>query len=161
LCLSGQIARLETAIAMKEATLRPIPIRNFLACLREKSLVDGLVQYLALRISEQQEMIAMLATVNSEQRLAKTLLHLCRILGKSGSSSIRIEQRISHEELSRMVGTTRPRICIFLKKFRELGLIDITRERHLIIEERKLRAYIGCNGFAREDGHQSTTGVGA
>jgi CRP-like cAMP-binding protein len=160
LCLTGQNARLETAVAMKETTLRQIPNRNFLACLRQESLLEGLVQYLALRISEQQEVIATLATVNSEQRLAKTLLHLGQIIGRNGAGSMRIEHRISHEELSRMVGTTRPRIGIFLKRFRELGLIRLTDERFLVIEETRLRDYLAGNGCAgREWASNSRVGT--
>jgi len=141
LCLTGQNERLETAVAMKETTVRQIPIRNFLTCLRQESLLEGLVQYLALRISEQQEMIAMLATEDGEQRLAKTLLHLGEVLGRGSAGGTRIEHRISHVELSRMVGTTRPRIGIFLKKFRELGLIRLTSERFLVIDQDRLREY--------------------
>jgi CRP/FNR family transcriptional regulator, cyclic AMP receptor protein len=142
LCLTGQNERLETAVAMEETTLRRIPIRNFMACLRQESLLEGLVQYLALRISEQQEFIAMLATENSEQRLAKTLLHLGEAIGKASTGSTCIKHRISHEELSRMVGTTRPRVGIFLKKFRELGLIRLTSERFLVLDETRLREYM-------------------
>ena len=151
LCLTGQNARLETAVAMEETTLRQIPIRNFLTCLRQESLLEGLVQYLALRISEQQEVIAMLATESSEQRLAKTLLHLGEIMGRNDTGRMRIEHRISHEELSRMVGTTRPRVGIFLKKFRELGLIRLTAGRFLVIDEARLRDYMmGIGNSGRE-----------
>jgi CRP/FNR family transcriptional regulator, cyclic AMP receptor protein len=40
------------------------------------------VQYLAVRIADQQQVIANLAPVDSEQRLGKTLLQLARKLGK-------------------------------------------------------------------------------
>jgi CRP-like cAMP-binding protein len=46
-------------------------------------------------------------TVDSEQRLGKTLLQLARTLGKKDQQSTRIELKISHDELSEMVGTTR------------------------------------------------------
>ncbi len=151
LCLTGQNERLETAVAMQETTLRQIPIRNFLTCLRQESLLEGLVQYLALRISEQQEVIAMLATDNGEHRLAKTLLHLGELLGRNGSGGTRIEHRISHEELSRMVGTTRPRVGIFLKRFRELGLIRLTSERFLVIDENRLRQYAMSEAGAEQE----------
>ncbi len=142
LCLTGQNTRLETAVAMKDTTLRQIPLRTFLTCFKQESLLEGLVQYLALQISEQQEVIAMLATENSEHRLAKTLMHLGEKIGRNGNGWTRIEQKISHEELSRMVGTTRPRVGIFLKKFRELGLIRLSPERYLVIDENRLRDYM-------------------
>ncbi len=41
-----------------------------------------------------------------------------------------------------MVGTTRPRVGIFLKKFRELGLVEATAEGSLLIEQEKMREYL-------------------
>lgn len=81
-------------------------------------------------------------TVNSEQRLGKPLLQLAHKLGLQDPSSIRIEHKISHEELSEMVGTTRPRISEFMQRFRNLGLIETTVEHFLIIEEKKLTDYL-------------------
>jgi CRP/FNR family transcriptional regulator, cyclic AMP receptor protein len=75
-------------------------------------------------------------TVDSEQRLGQTLLQLARTMGKKDPRSIRIELRISHEELSEMVGTTRPRISMFMQRFHNLGLIETNREHLLIIKER-------------------------
>jgi biotin operon repressor len=55
---------------------------------------------------------------------------------------MRIEHKISHEELSEMVGTTRPRISKFMQRFRILGLIETSAERFLIIKEKKLADYL-------------------
>ncbi|MDZ4341848.1 MAG: helix-turn-helix domain-containing protein [Candidatus Binatia bacterium] len=43
---------------------------------------------------------------------------------------------MSHEELSEMVGTTRPRISLFMERFKHLGLIERGAERFLIIKEK-------------------------
>ena len=66
---------------------------------------------------------------------------LARTLGKKDPRSIRIELKISHEELSEMVGTTRSRISMFMQRFRNLGLIEMSTEHFLIIKE-KLTAYL-------------------
>ena len=142
LCLSKLGARLETATAMKSTTLKQIPSSQFFARLTRDSLFEGFVQYLAVRIADQQQVIANLVTVDSEQRLGKTLLQLARTMGKNDPRSIRIELRISHEELSEMVGTTRPRISMFMQRFRNLGLIEMSTEHFLIIKENKLTAYL-------------------
>jgi CRP/FNR family transcriptional regulator, cyclic AMP receptor protein len=142
LCLSGLGLRLETAAAMEETHLRQIPSSKFFACLSRDSLLEGFVQYLAMRIADQQQVIANLVTVDSEQRLGKTLLQLASKLGKQDPRSIRIENKISHEELSEMVGTTRPRISKFMQRFRQLGLIETTVEHTLIIKEKKLTDYL-------------------
>src|SRR5437667_12531275 len=113
LCLAGLRSRLEAAIAMKEAGLKSIPGQAFLDCLDSDSLLEGFAQHLATRISEQQRIIATLLTVDSEHRLGETLLLLARKLGKRDILSTRMEYKISHEDLSRMVGRTRPRVTHF------------------------------------------------
>ena len=142
LCLSGLGTRLETATAMKQTMLKQIPSSQFLGRLSHDSLFEGFVRYLAVRIADQQQVIANLVTVDSEQRLGQTLLQLARTMGKKDPRSIRIELRISHEELSEMVGTTRPRISLFMQRFHNLGLIETNREHFLIIKEKKLTDYL-------------------
>jgi CRP-like cAMP-binding protein len=142
LCLSGLGGRQETAIAMEDTVLKKIPCVRFLERLGRDSLLEGFVKYLTVRIADQQEVIANLVTVDSEQRLGQTLLQLARKLGKKDPRSIRIELRISHEELASMVGTTRPRISVFMQRFRNLGLIEMSVEHHMIIKETKLTAYL-------------------
>jgi CRP/FNR family transcriptional regulator, cyclic AMP receptor protein len=142
LCLAGLGARHETATAMKETKLKQIPCGQFFARLGRESLLEGFVRYLAVRVADQQHVIANLVTVDSEQRLGQTLLQLARTLGKKDPRSIRIELKISHEELSEMVGTTRPRISFFMQRFRNLGLIETNRDRFLIIKEHKLTDYL-------------------
>jgi CRP/FNR family transcriptional regulator, cyclic AMP receptor protein len=82
LCLARLAARLETATAMEETILKRIPCSRFFARLSRDALFEGFVQYLAVRIAEQQQIIANLVMVDSEQRLGKTLLQLARKLGK-------------------------------------------------------------------------------
>ena len=142
LCLSGLGARVETATAMKQTMVKQIASSQFFARLSRDSLLEGFVRYLAVRIADQQQVIANLVTVDSEQRLGQTLLQLARTLGTKDPRSIRIELKISHEELSEMVGTTRPRISVFMQRFHNLGLIETNRDRFLVIKENKLTAYL-------------------
>ncbi|HEX9145299.1 MAG TPA: Crp/Fnr family transcriptional regulator, partial [Candidatus Binatia bacterium] len=135
-------ARLETATAMKQTILRQIRSSQFFERLSRASLLEGFVRYLAVRIADQQQVIANLVTVDSEQRLGQTLLQLARTLGKKDPGSTRIELKISHEELSEMVGTTRPRISVFMQRFHNLGLIETNQDRFLVIKENKLTAYL-------------------
>ena len=104
-----------------------------------------------MRIADQQQVIANLVTVDSEQRLGKTLVAVGSHNGQEDPRSIRIELKISHEELSEMVGTTRPRISLFMQRFRNLGLIETNIDRFLIIKEKKLADYIAL----RAAGHVS------
>jgi len=142
LCLSGPGERKETAMAMEETFLKQIPRAKFFKRLNSDSLLEGFVKYLAVRVADQQQVIANLVTVDSEQRLGETLLQLARTLGKKDPRSIRIELKISHEELSNMVGTTRPRISLFMQRFKNLGLIETNEDHFLIIKEEKLTNYL-------------------
>jgi CRP-like cAMP-binding protein len=142
LCLSGLGARSETATAMKATIVKQIPCAQFFARLSRDSLFEGFVRYLAVRIADQQQVIANLVTVDSEQRLGQTLLQLARTMGKKDPRSIRIELKISHEELSEMVGTTRPRISLFMQRFHNLGLIETNKDHFFIIKENKLTQYL-------------------
>jgi CRP-like cAMP-binding protein len=142
LCLAQSSARQETATAMTETTLKRIPCAQFFLHLSRNSLVEDFVRYLANRIADQQRIIANLLTVDSERRLGETLLLLANKLGRPDLRSTCIEQKITHEELSEMVGTTRPRITTFMQKFRVLGLIEISPEHFLIVKEAKLSDYL-------------------
>jgi CRP-like cAMP-binding protein len=151
LCFSGANTRVESAIAMEETVLKQIPSSKFFARLSRDGLFEGFVQYLVVRIAEQQQVIADLVTVDSEQRLGKTLLQLARQLGRKDLCGIRnckdtdnicIEHKISHEELSDMVGTTRPRISLFMQRFRNLGLVETNAENFIIIKDNKLADYL-------------------
>lgn len=134
--------RIETATAMTDTVLKAIPYTKFLEHLAKESLLEGFVQYLAVRIADQQQVIANLVTVDSEQRLGKTLLQLAKSIGIKHSYGTLIELYISHEELSEMIGTTRPRTSLFMQRFRNLGFVTITKERYMIIEEEKLSSYL-------------------
>ncbi|HWC76234.1 MAG TPA: Crp/Fnr family transcriptional regulator [Blastocatellia bacterium] len=142
LCLSGLGARLETATAMQDTLLKEIPCGKFLERLGKDSLLEGFVKYLTVRVADQQQVIANLVTVDSEHRLGETLLQLARKFGKKDPRSIRIELKISHEELATMVGTTRPRISVFMQRFRNLGLIESSLEHYMIVKEKRLTAYL-------------------
>jgi CRP-like cAMP-binding protein len=142
LCLAGAGTRQETAITMEDTRIQEVSCASFIEHLNRNALLEGFVRYLADRVGEQQRVIANLITVNSEHRLGETLLILARKLGRPDPRSTRIEQKITHEELSEMVGTTRPRITRFMLQFRALGLIEITPEHFLLVKEQKLTDYL-------------------
>jgi CRP/FNR family cyclic AMP-dependent transcriptional regulator len=141
LCLTGG-SRVETATAMKDSVLKKIRCDNFLRRLTQDVLHEAFLKYVVLRIAEQQKIIRNLVTADSEHRLAATLLQLTQKLGRRDTCSLRIQKRISHQEFSEMVGTTRSRIGHFLQKFRDLGLIVSDPEGFLIVKEASLEAYL-------------------
>ena len=142
LCLTELGIRSETATAMKDTSLKRIPCSRFFARLRRDSLFEGFTRYLTVRIADQQQVIVNLVTVSSEQRLGQTLYQLTQTTRKKDSRSSQVELKISHEELSEMVGTTRPRISFFMQRFYNLGLIEKNKNRIFVIKEKKLTDYL-------------------
>ena len=59
---------------------------------------------------------------SSEKRLARALLLLARY-GEQDRPQKQIP-RVSQDLLAEMIGTTRPRVSVFMNKFRKLGFIE-------------------------------------
>jgi CRP/FNR family transcriptional regulator, cyclic AMP receptor protein len=138
-CLSGN-PRCETVIAMSDTVVKQVTAARFLALMLETGMMANFVRYLAVRLAEQQQVITSLATADSEGRLAAVLLRLSRKLAPAGSRGL--TQKISHRELSEMIGTTRPRVSEFMQRFRDRGLIDITPDFRILVRERPLQQYL-------------------
>ena len=142
LCLKTSGPRRETATAMVETRVKQIPCDKLVSHLTRHSLLDGFVMYLAGRVGEQQQTIANLITIDSQHRLGETLLLLAHKLGQKCAEGILIKPKITHEELSELVGTTRPRVTTFLRQFRARGLVDVTPEHLLIVHQKRLSDFL-------------------
>ena len=79
---------------------------------------NSLVAYLLSRVKSYQEQVAHLLTSSAEQRLARVLLRLAH-LDKNGPAVVELPI-LSHQVLAEMVGTTRPRINLFMNRLREV-----------------------------------------
>lgn len=134
--------RTETAIAMKTTVLKQIPCIDLLDALESDDLREDFIRYLARRVLEQQQTIANMVTMNSEQRLAVLLLYLARKLGHGSASNLRIHGKLTQEDLSAMVGTTRSRVGYFLKGFRDSGLLKESSHHSLVVNEPRLADYV-------------------
>jgi len=66
--------------------------------------------------------VAHLLTSSAEQRLARVLLRLAH-MHKRGPAVVEIPI-LSHQVLAEMVGTTRPRVNLFMNRFRKHGFIN-------------------------------------
>ena len=93
-----------------------------LQLLRKKSKAsNALIGYLLASLKNYRDHLADLLTSNAEQRLARILLRLAH-LEKDSSGPVEIPL-VSHQILAEMVGTTRPRVNLFMNRFRKRGFI--------------------------------------
>jgi CRP-like cAMP-binding protein len=123
LCLAGYPLRMSTAVALTASSIRTIHKKKMLQILRKQNKTsNSLVVYLVSSIKKYQDHVAELLTSSAEQRLARVLLRLAH-LEKNGPAFIEIPI-LSHQVLAEMVGTTRPRVNLFMNRFRNQGFID-------------------------------------
>jgi CRP/FNR family cyclic AMP-dependent transcriptional regulator len=124
LCLAGYPLRMSTAVALTASSIRTINKAKMLKMLRHRNgkTSNSLVAHLLSSIKGYRDHVADLLTSTSEQRLARVLLRLAH-LDKTGPPVVEIP-RISHRILAEMVGTTRPRVNMFMNQFRKRGFIN-------------------------------------
>ena len=124
LCLAGFPLRESTAVALTASSIRTIPKATMLKILRQKNnkASNSLVAYLLSSIKKYQDHVAELLTSSAEQRLARVLIRLSH-LDKNGRAVVEIPI-LSHLVLAEMVGTTRPRVNLFMNRFRKKGFIS-------------------------------------
>ncbi len=122
-CMTGQPVRMATATAISQSSLLRMGRREIVALLHKEPKFSGhFISYLVSHISKVEEDLVDQLFNSTEKRLARALLLLVHY-GKESKPEIVIP-RVSQETLAEMIGTTRPRVNIFMNKFRKLGLID-------------------------------------
>ena len=122
-CLSGEPARVASAVAITECTLTKIEKPLMTRVLREEPAFSELfVAYLLSNTVRVQERLVDQLLNSSDKRLARTLLSLASI-GKDGKAH-EVPRWITQETLAAMIGTTRETVNHLMNKFRRLGLID-------------------------------------
>jgi CRP/FNR family cyclic AMP-dependent transcriptional regulator len=111
-----------TAVALTASSIRTITKEKMLQMIRKNNKAsNSLVAYLLSSIKRYQDHVADLLTSSAEQRLARVLLRLAH-LDQNGRGVVEIPI-LSHQVLAEMVGTTRPRVNLFMNRFRKQGFI--------------------------------------
>ena len=140
--LTGQSARTASATAITDCCLLRIEKKAMmLALTRHVKLANLFLAYaLAKDIRYQQDLVDQCCNL-SEKRLAHILLRLAHYDGRGASEST--VPKISHATLAEMVGTTRSRVCFFMKRFKKSGFIDYEHKGKTLRVNRTLLAFCG------------------
>jgi CRP/FNR family transcriptional regulator, cyclic AMP receptor protein len=122
-CLAGQPLRMGTATATTDSTILVVDKYQMVRLLhKQHALSDRFIAHmLARNIRIEEDLVDQLFN-SSEKRLARALLLLARY-GRH-DKPVRAVPPIRQETLAEIVGTTRSRVNLFMKKFQRLGLID-------------------------------------
>jgi len=123
LCLVGLPLRTSTAVALTSSSIRVIKKTSMIRKLRQKNkMSNSFASYLMTSIKKYQDHVAELLTAPAEQRLARVLLRLAHL--DRGGPPVGSFPTLSHQVLAEMVGTTRPRVNLFMNQFRKRGFIS-------------------------------------
>jgi CRP/FNR family cyclic AMP-dependent transcriptional regulator len=138
--IAGQSARTGSARAITDCSLLRISKKNMMLALAgQVKLANVFWAYvLAKNIRYQQDLVDQHCS-SSEKRLAHILLQLAHYDGHAGPETT--VPTISHETLAEMVGTTRSRVCFFMKRFKESGFIYYEHKSKLLRVHRTLLAF--------------------
>ncbi len=142
----GEVALTETvrpftAVAVTDTVLSVLP-RNALCDLLDSSpaFARNLLELLSKRVGQVEREFAGIVNAWAHHRLACELLHLAGDLGVETRDGTLIPLRMTHEELSNLIGTTRETVTILLRKFEGMGIIR-RRSRRIIVDRARLAEY--------------------
>jgi CRP/FNR family cyclic AMP-dependent transcriptional regulator len=131
-----------TAIALTDAVVAVLPpakLRDLLAA--SPGLSRNYLRLLSLRLHEVERSFPTLVHLWPHHRLAKELLHLAEDLGDETPKGTRMALRLTHEDLSNLIGASRETVTLLLHKFEEMGLV--WREgRDLFLHRQRLADYL-------------------
>jgi CRP/FNR family transcriptional regulator, cyclic AMP receptor protein len=129
-CLNGQAFYSASAVTLVPGSIMVINRKKMLKMIREEpGICSRFINYLLARNHRiEQDLIDHLFN-SSEKRLARTLLLLADY--DAGHADMTFLSRMNQDVLGEMVGTTRPRVNLFMNKFRKLGYIDYDKNGRL------------------------------
>jgi CRP/FNR family transcriptional regulator, cyclic AMP receptor protein len=138
--LAGQPFRTASAKAITDCSVLRIEKKVMLLALtRHVKLANMFWTYvLARNIRYQQDLVEQHCS-SSEKRLARILLMLSHFDGQ-GSPETTVP-KMNHATLAEMVGTTRSRVCFFMRRFRESGFIYYEHKNKFVRVHRTLLAF--------------------
>jgi CRP/FNR family cyclic AMP-dependent transcriptional regulator len=103
------------------------------AWMRDPALAANLVRVLSAQIAERELAVAIALEPRVERRLLLKLRQLAERWGRVTPDGIRLDLRLTHQELANMVGAVRESVTLALGRLAEAGEIEV-RNRTLTIK---------------------------
>ena len=137
----GEIALLDgkertaDATAMGPTTLLVLERREFIPFLeRNPKIAVRLIEVLCERVRRTSEMVESVAFLEYSARLAKLLLRLAESYGEDVEDGVRINLKISQQDLGNLIASTRESVNRQLNAWAEEGVIDLERGQITILD---------------------------
>ncbi len=112
-------------------------------CLNNPVILRQILEKSYDRIRWAEELVTRLSSSNAGLKVAELLLRMGDRYGSPSPEGTRIDLSLNREELGSYAGLTRETITRKLGEFKELGYVDYTSNRYIVIkDEQALRAYV-------------------
>jgi len=139
----GNQERSGKAIAIHDTRLFRITRDNFLELLQEYPQIGlNLIQILSKRLFMSDEEIETVTFQTIPGRLAAQLLKMGNQFGESTEEGLDIQIKLTHQQVSDLVGTNRETITRYLNKFENNGSIKIENKQITILDPESLEAWM-------------------
>ncbi|MBI5905419.1 MAG: Crp/Fnr family transcriptional regulator [Deltaproteobacteria bacterium] len=131
-----------TAVALTDAVVSVLPSARLQEMLSSSpSFSRNFLRLVSLRLHDVERNFPAFAQAWPHHRLAKELLHLAEDLGDETPKGTRVTLRLTHEDLSNLIGASRETVTILIRKFEEMGLVR--REgRELFLDRDRIAGYL-------------------
>jgi CRP-like cAMP-binding protein len=96
---------------------------------------------LTRRLQQSEVLLTLLNKSQINERLLRFLAFLAREFGKESSGGIRIDIRLTHQQIASMIGTTRPTVSRLLGAFKKASLLSKGSSKYLCVREDVLSQY--------------------
>lgn len=97
-------------------------------------LSQGLLKQVVRRLRQTEALLALAGRRRVEDRLRQLLSLLAVELGSPVATGVRLQVRLTHQDLANAIGTTRVTITRLLNRFRQQGWVAVDKNRHLVIK---------------------------
>ena len=114
---------------------------------RQPRLGIALLQWLTQRSIELTHRIESFSFEQTDQRLARSLIHLCQRFGQSLEDGSICMMPITHELLSRYVATSRELVTQRMNEFRRLGYVRYSRNEIVLYPEALRKIFVIHGGL--------------
>jgi CRP-like cAMP-binding protein len=134
-------ARVATAQAVVTSVKTPVLMR----LMKENPAVRDTVDHaLKRKLQKQEAIIIDHRSNNTKRRLARALLQMAQYdtLAAAALDASRTIERIGHDDLAELIGCTRSRVNIFMREFRDAGMLDYTMRSDITVNASLIRILV-------------------
>lgn len=132
-----------TAVALEDSKLYLIRSNDMEKLIKEKpSIAVKLLDLMSKRLRRAQKLVRDMGLKDTTCRTASLLIYLAQEYGVNRQNKVRIDLKLTQQELANMIGTTRETISRVLNKFKEQDIIKTSRQKMIINDLDRLKEFV-------------------